>query len=252
MIGRRVVPCLLLNGGGLYKTTGFRNPRYVGDPINALRVFNDKEVDEIVVLDIGAAHSDKIDFDLVADLAGECFMPLCYGGGIRTSEDARRLFALGVEKISLNTAAIRTPDLVQEIAGEFGAQSTVVSIDVKKARFRGSSVVVRGGAERTDVTPMAHAQWAAGAGAGEILLTSVDREGTGSGYDLDLLQEIASCVEIPVMINGGAGSLQDLRAGFDAGASAVVAGSMFVFEGPHRAVLISYPSREQQSAAFHT
>jgi cyclase len=250
VIGWRVVPCLLVKDRGLYKTVRFRDPRYVGDPINALRVFNEKEVDEIVVLDIGASHAGRIDFELIEDFASECFMPLCYGGGIRTIEHARRLFALGLEKVSINTAAVENPALVSQVAEEFGTQSTVVSIDVKTLRLRGPSVVVRGGTRRAAGSPVDHARRAAAAGAGEILLTSVDKEGTGTGYDLRLLDEIASAVDIPVIVNGGAGNLQDLKAGFDAGASAVAAGSLFVFEGPHRAVLISYPSREQQAAAF--
>jgi cyclase len=250
MIGRRVVPCLLLKDRGLYKTVRFKDPRYVGDPINALRVFNDKEVDEIMVLDIGSTHTGRIDFDLIEDFASECFMPLCYGGGICTIEQARRLFGLGLERVSINTAAVENPSLVTQVAEEFGTQSTVVSIDVKTLRLRGRSVVVRGGKKRVGGGPLAHARAAAAAGAGEILLTSVDREGTRTGYDLGLLGEITSAVDIPVIINGGAGGLPDLRAGFDAGASAVAAGSLFVFEGPYRAVLISYPSREQQAVAF--
>ena len=245
-----MIPCLLLKEGGLYKTIKFAQPKYVGDPINALRVFNDKEVDEITVLDIGATRSGRIDFGLIADFASECFMPLCYGGGIRTMQQAHRLFGLGIEKLSFNTAAVESPSLVADAARDFGNQSVVVSIDVKSFRFKGISVVTRGGSDRVDGTPLEHAQRAADAGAGEILLTAVDREGTRGGYDCSLIREVSSKVDVPVVANGGAGNLADMKSAFDAGASGVAAGSMFVFHGPHNAVLINYPSQEEQAAAL--
>lgn len=250
MIGRRVIPCLLIREGGLYKTIRFSDPQYVGDPVNVVRIFNDKEVDEILVLDIGATRSGRIDFSLIEDFASECFMPLCYGGGIRSMDEARRLFALGVEKISLNTAAVETPQLVKEIADTFGSQSVAVSIDVKRTRFRGTSVVIRNGTSRTSLSPVDHAQAVEALGAGEILLTSVDREGTRNGYDLELIREVAAAVDIPVVAHGGAGDISDLADAFGAGASAVAAGTLFVLQGPHRAVLISYPSQKEQEVAF--
>jgi cyclase len=250
MIGRRVIPCLLLKDRGLYKTVRFSDPKYVGDPINAVRIFNDKEVDEIVVLDIGASGPDELDLAMIEDFATECFMPLCYGGGIRTMDDARRLFELGVEKVCINTAAVTTPDLIEEIVEVFGSQSVVVSIDVKSFRFRGPGVVIRGGRERTGLQPVEHAREVARRGAGELLLTSVDREGTGSGLDLDLLREVTSSVSVPVIAHGGVGNLSHLAEAFSHGASAAAAGSLFVFEGPHRAVLINYPSQDEQEAAF--
>lgn len=246
MIGRRVIPCLLLRNGGLYKTVRFTDAKYVGDPINALRVFNDKEVDEIMVLDTAATRTNQIDFEAIAAFASECFMPLCYGGGIRTIDHVRRLFDLGIEKLSLNTAAVESPHLIEGAAREFGSQSILVSIDVKSARFRGSSVVIRSGSEPVPGDPVEHARRAAELGAGEILLTSVDREGTGRGYDIPLVVKVASSVDVPVIANGGAGSLEHMKEAFTAGASAVAAGSMFVFQGPHRAVLINYPTEEEQ------
>ncbi len=249
MIGKRVIPCLLMKDGGLYKTTRFSEAKYVGDPINVVRIFNDKEVDEIVVLDIGA-KGDDIDFELIEEFATECFMPLCYGGGIRSMKDARRLFELGIEKVSLNTASVSTPDLIEEIVEVFGSQSVVVSLDVKTSRLYQPSVAVRGGRERTGLKAVDHAKAVERRGAGEILLTSIDREGTGTGLDLALLSEVTSSVGIPVIAHGGAGNLEHLAEAFSHGASAVAAGSLFVFEGPHRAVLISYPSQDEQESVF--
>lgn len=251
MIGKRVMPCLLLNAGGLYKTVRFQDPQYVGDPINAIRIFNDKEVDEMIVLDIGAAVSDTIDFGLIADFASECFMPLCYGGGIRSIEDMRRLFAVGIEKISLNSAAVETPTLVSAAADEFGSQSITVSLDIRGHRRRGPGVFIRGGRVRVPGTPLDYARRAVALGAGEILFTSVDREGTRTGYDLDLVAQFAAEINVPVVANGGAGELRHMRQAFEAGASAVAAGSLFVFQGTHRAVLITYPSQEEQKSVFY-
>lgn len=247
MIGKRVIPCLLLLDGGLYKTVRFSDPKYVGDPINVIRIFNEKEVDEIVVLDIGATtHQKPIDFGLLEDFATECFMPLCYGGGVRRMDDARRLFEAGIEKVSINTAAVEVPGLIEEATDVFGSQSIMVSIDVKSSRLGSRSVVTRSASRRTGLEPAEYAQSVEARGAGEILLTSVDREGTGKGYDLDLVREISDAVNIPVVAHGGAGSLEDLAAGLRSGASAAAAGSLFVFQGPHRAVLISYPTQEEQ------
>ena len=252
MIGRRVIPCLLLNEGGLYKTVRFLNRTYVGDPINVLRVFNDKEVDEIIVLDIGATKAGRsIAFEMISDFASECFMPLCYGGGIRSMDDMRRLFDLGIEKVSLNTASVEDPDLVSDAAATFGSQSIVASIDVKTLRLRGASVMIRGGSQRSSRGTIEHARDMAARGAGEIMLTSIDREGTASGFDLELVRSVTSVVDIPVIAHGGAGTLRDLAEAFDAGASAAAAGSLFVFQGPHRAVLINYPTQEEQQEAFY-
>jgi len=242
MIYPRVIPVLLLTSAGLVKTIRFKRRIYLGDPINAVRIFNEKEVDELILLDIDAASRQSgPDFDRIADIVSECFMPVCYGGGIRSIEDMRRLFAIGVEKVSLNRAAVETPELVREAAARFGASSIVVSIDVKR-RWTGQRRVAAGGADLSDWDPVKFALHAEALGAGELLLTAMDRDGIMQGYDLELIRAVSHAVSIPVIACGGAGSVDDLghavRAG---GASAAAAGSLFVFRGPHRAVLINYP-----------
>ena len=238
----RVIPCLLLNDGELVKTSGFRRPRYVGDPINAIRIFNEKYVDELIVLDIKASRTGgEPDYELISRIAGECFMPLCYGGGVRTLDQARRIIASGVEKIAVNSMAIDRPQLLSELSKEFGVSSVVVAIDVKRNLF-GSERVYHPKLRRiTKLDPVEYAKAAVSAGAGEIFLNSVDRDGHYCGYDVALISRITAAVNVPVIACGGASSLDDMRAVIDAGASAASAGSIFVFYGPHRAVLINYP-----------
>jgi cyclase len=239
----RVIPCLLLQDGGLVKTQRFRRPRYVGDPINAVRIFNDKYVDELVFLDIDASRTGaEPNYDLIGRIAGECFMPLCYGGGIRTLEQARRIVAAGVEKIAVNSMAIEQPDLLTALSRELGASSVVAAIDVKRDWFGRDRVYHPGRRRLTRLDPVAHARAAVAAGAGEIFLNSVDRDGTGAGFDQALIARIAAAVNVPVIACGGAAGLEDMRAAVRSGASAAAAGSMFVFYGPHRAVLINYPA----------
>ncbi len=236
----RVIPCLLLTEGGLYKTVEFDKPRYVGDPINAVRVFNDKESDELILLDIEASKTGRpFDTDTVAEIVSEAFMPVCFGGGVRSIADFERAFALGVEKVSINSAAVEDPQLISQAAARYGSQSVVVAIDVVRRR-RKLDVRTHGGSRKTDLDPVGWARRAADLGAGEILVNSIDRDGTQTGYDLALLHDVASALGVPVIACGGAGSVSDLREGFAAGASAVAAGSLFVFQGPRRAVLISY------------
>ena len=243
----RLIPCLLLRGAGLVKTVKFAEPKYLGDPINIVRIFNDKEVDELIVLDIDATRRSRApDFALIHDLATECFMPLCYGGGVRTVDEMQRLFASGVEKVALNTAAQREPGLVRRAAERFGSQSVVASLDVKRGWFGAYEVCTDGATKGTGLKPGDAAARLEDEGAGEILLTAVDRDGTMQGYDLKLVEEVARRVKVPVVACGGAGSLSDVRAVVrDAGASAAAAGSMFVFQGPHRGVLINYPPYEE-------
>lgn len=238
----RVIPCLLLQDGGLVKTARFNRPRYVGDPINAVRIFNDKYVDELIFLDITASRTGaEPDYDLIARIAGECFMPLCYGGGIRTLDQARRIVAAGVEKISVNSMAIDQPQLLTQLSRELGASSVVAAIDVKRD-WRGRYRVYHPGRRRcTSLDPVEHARAMVAAGAGEIFVNNVDRDGQYSGFDTTLLGAISGAVGVPVIACGGASSLEDMRAAIDAGASAAAAGSLFVFYGPHRAVLINYP-----------
>lgn len=252
MLITRVIPCLLLRRAALVKTVRFKNATYVGDPINTVRIFNEKEVDELVFLDITATVETRPPpLDLIAEISRECFMPFGYGGGIRTLEDVRKVLATGAEKAILNTAAWKQPGLITEAARHFGSQSIVVSIDVKKSLFGKSHVVVASGSENTKQDPVSYAKRVEELGAGEILLTSVDREGTFTGYDVELVHQVAQAVGIPVVANGGAGNLQHLREVVcTGGASAAAAGSLFVFQGAHRAVLINYPDRKDLDQLF--
>jgi cyclase len=244
MLKTRVIPSLLVRGSGLVKTVAFRNPRYVGDPINAVRIFNEKEVDELVVLDITATVEQRPpNLRVIAELASECFMPLAYGGGISSLEQIERIFSLGVEKVVINSEAAARPTFVEEAAARFGSQSLIVSIDVKKRWLGGYEVRARSGRLSTGLDPIRFARDMENAGAGEILLNSIDRDGTMQGYDLGLVRAVSQSVTIPTIACGGAGTIADLAAAVkQGGASAVAAGSMFVFHGKHRAVLINYPS----------
>jgi cyclase len=246
MLKVRVIPCLLLNGSGLVKTVRFKQPKYVGDPINAVRIFNDKEVDELTVLDINGTPEEKEpQFELITQIASECFMPLSYGGGVRNIIQIEKILKLGVEKVILNSVAVFTPELIKQSAGLVGSQSIVVSIDVKRSAFGKYNVYTHGGRKKTNLDLLEHAVRMEELGAGELLLTSIDRDGTQDGYDIKLLKMITDVVSIPVIASGGAGRLKDLECAIKkGGASAVAAGSMFVFYGKHRAVLINYPSQE--------
>lgn len=240
----RLMPCLLLRGSGLVKTRRFREPTYVGDPINAVRIFNEKEVDELIVLDIEASRAGRgPNLALIEQIASECFMPVTYGGGLRDPEQVASVLRAGVEKVSVNTIAREDPGALRRIADRFGSQSLVVSIDVERSRMRRAPRVYGtsrwGGAERN---PVELAKAAQAAGAGEILLTSVDREGTYSGYDLELVRQVAPQVDIPLIACGGARNLDDVAAVLEAGADGAAAGSLFVFQGPLRAVLINFPT----------
>lgn len=242
----RVIPVLLLRGDGLVKTVQFRDPRYIGDPINAVRLFNDLEVDELIFLDIEAsAKGREPPFERLAEIASEAFMPICYGGGVTSFGQARRLFKSGIEKIALTTALIECPALVRKIADTYGEQAVVAGIDVKRDLFGRPRAMIRGGGGKTGMDPVRLARRAAELGAGEILLQSIDCDGTYQGYDLDMVRSVSASVGIPLVACGGAGELAHLRQGIDAGASAAAAGSLFVYKGPHRAVLINYPERSQ-------
>lgn len=251
MLRTRVMPCLLLRGSALVKTIRFKDASYIGDPVNTVRIFNEKEVDELIVLDITATpNGTPPRFELIEEIAGECFMPVCYGGGITSVDQMRRILQSGIEKVALNTAALADPSVMQRAADAFGSQCIVASLDVKRSRWRGEKVFGRGGRERTALDPVEAAQRAEAHGAGEILLTSIDRDGTMSGYDLDLVRRVAEAVSIPVVANGGAGEVTHFRQAVDAGASAVAAGSMVVYQGPHRAVMISFPDRGELRRAL--
>lgn len=252
MLIPRVIPCLLLRGSGLYKGERFRHHRYVGDPINAVRIFNEMEADELFFLDIMATAERRIpSLELIQQIAEECFMPFTVGGGIRSVENARTLLYCGAEKICINTAAVETPEIIKEIALEFGSQSVVVSIDVKRKHNRKSKVFIRCGHRSTNVNPVDHARKLEELGAGELLITDISREGSMKGYNLDLISLISEAVSIPVIASGGAGTINDFSMVLSqTGAVAVAAGSMFVFHGSKRAVLISYPERYQLERVF--
>ena len=243
MLNTRVIPCLLLSNGRLVKTIHFENSKYIGDPINAVKIFNEKEVDELIVLDIDASkRQTKPDYDLLANIASECFMPVCYGGGVTSIDEATRIVQLGIEKVAINAAAINNYDLVAEISQALGAQSVVVSVDVKNDFLGRPRVFNASTSKLTNLAPEAYVKELQIAGAGEILLNRIERDGTQEGYDLNLIKNLSQTISIPLIVCGGAGNMEHFVDAIAAGASAVAAGSMFVFQGKHRAVLISYPS----------
>jgi cyclase len=243
----RVIPVLLLRGKGLVKTVKFKDPKYIGDPINSVRIFNEKEVDELVFLDITATPEGRgPDFELLADIAGEAFMPMAYGGGITSLEQVQRIFALGFEKVVIDTAAYGAPQLIRDAVAIFGSQSIVGCVDVRRTLLGRYELHSHAGKTRQSVGLLDHVAGLERLGVGEIIVNAVDRDGTQSGYDLKLLQQVSSAVSVPVVACGGASGLDDFVAAVQqGGASAVAAGSLFVFVGPHRAVLINYPDRAE-------
>ncbi len=242
MLQTRVIPVLLLKNRGLYKGVKFKDYKYIGDPINTLKLFNDKEVDEIVIFDIEASRLNKeIDFGYLKEIVTEAFMPVAYGGGIKSVNDARKLFSLGIEKVILNTNAVTDFNLIKDLINAFGSQSIVFSLDIKKT-FLGIKVFIKSGTEKTKYNPMEMALKMQSLGVGEIILNDIDRDGTMEGYNLKLIGEIAGVLSIPVIASGGAGKLEDFKQAKEHGAHAMAAGALFVYHGPHRAVLISYPS----------
>jgi len=247
MIRPRVIPALLLKGQGLVKTVKFKDPKYLGDPINIVRIFNDKEVDELIFLDITATNENRRPpFEMLGKITSECFMPLGYGGGIHSMEDINMLLSLGIEKVILNTIAVDHPEFITEVAEHAGSQAVVISMDVKKSLLGKYEVLTHSGKTKTGLDPVKHALEMEKRGAGELFVNSIDRDGMMHGYDLDLVRCVADAVRIPVVACGGAGNTQHLAEAIQQGnASAAAAGSMFVFQGPLRGVLISYPSQEE-------
>jgi cyclase len=243
----RVIPVLLLRGKGLVKTVKFKDPKYIGDPINSVRIFNEKEVDELVFLDITATPEGRgPDFELLADIAGEAFMPMAYGGGITTLEQVRRIFTLGFEKVIINTAAYASPQLIQEAVAVFGSQSIVGCVDVRRNFLGRYELSSHSAKTKQSFELKGYVQELERLGVGEIIINAVDRDGTLLGYDLKLIREVSSVVGVPVVACGGASGVNDFVAAVhEGGASAVAAGSLFVFVGPHRAVLINYPDRAE-------
>lgn len=248
MLRARVIPCLLVRNKGLVKTRKFGDEKYVGDPINAVRIFNEKEVDELVLLDIDASVAGREpDFAMIADVAAECRMPLCYGGGIKTADQARRILSLGVEKIALSSVLFENPGLVSEIANEVGAQSVVAVLDVKKKWLSGYRVYTHNGKVDTGTDPVALAKQLQAMGIGEIVINAIERDGMMEGYDLDIAKAVRAAVSVPITVMGGAGSMEHMSDAVKAlGIVGLAAGSFFVFKGQFRAVLISYPSRVER------
>ena len=252
MFRPRIIPTLLLSGRGIVKTVQFRHPRYLGDPINTVRIFSSKGADELLLLDIRATlENTRPPASLVSQISDESFMPLAVGGGVREVEDVRALLNAGAEKVVINTRAIESPGLVREAADLFGSQSVVGSIDASNEGGHGYRVFTHAGSRKTKRDPVEVARELEAAGAGEIMITSIERDGTMEGYDLDLIQRITSAVSVPVIASGGAGSLDHFRQAIQkANASAVAAGSFFVYHGKRRAVLISYPTRREVETAL--
>ena len=239
----RVMPCLLLRGRGLVKTRKFKDPVYLGDPVNAVHIFNEKEVDELVLLDIDASREGREpDYELVAEIAGECFMPIAYGGGIKTLDQVRKLIRCGVEKIVINSAATESTEVIRAAADLFGSQAVVGAIDVKKTLLGGYKAFSKSGTVEVKIKLEDYVGNLLAAGVGEIFLNSIDRDGMMMGYDLQLIRHVANMVNVPVVACGGAGTVQHLKEAVkEGGATAVAAGSMFVFHGKLRGVLINYP-----------
>lgn len=251
MLRPRIIPCLLVHKGGLVKTKTFKDPQYVGDPINAVRIFNEKEADELIVLDIDATVNKVApDFALIAKLAAECRMPLCYGGGVTTAEQASRIVDMGVEKVAISAAAITHPALLTEIAAAVGQQSVVAVLDVRKRTglfAKGYEVSTHNNKTVWKTDPVALAKQLQDAGAGEIVVNSIDRDGLMQGYDLELATQFKQALKVPVTFLGGAGSLDHLGELIaKLGVVGAAAGSLFVFKGKYRAVLINYPTPEQK------
>jgi imidazole glycerol-phosphate synthase subunit HisF len=242
----RVIPALLIQNKGLVKSIRFKDHKYVGDPINAVKIFNEKEVDEIVVLDISATVEKRSpDIQRIKEIAEEAFMPLGYGGGITQLNEIKALINAGIEKVVINTAAFDNPKLITDAAKYVGSQSIMLSIDVKKNIWGKYKVYVQHGSRNTGLDPVDYAKQMENAGAGELLVNSIDRDGTFEGYDTSIIEQISAAVNIPVVAIGGASSVNDFAQAIQHGASAVAAGSLFVFQRPHRAVLISYPGQEE-------
>lgn len=251
MLRSRIIPVLLIHKGGLYKTIKFSTPKYIGDPLNAVRIFNEKQVDELIVVDIDATVSScEPNYSLISNLASECRMPLCYGGGVKSVEQIDRIIGLGVEKVALGSAAIEDSSLIERAAHHVGSQSLVVVMDVRKTGVFGRyQVFTHNASKGSGIEPSILARRVEGLGAGEILLNSVDRDGTMKGYDIPLVDSVRSAVRLPITVLGGAGSLQDVRSLVSRyGVIGAAAGSLFVFKGKYRAVLIQYPQPAEKDS----
>ena len=253
MLRPRIIPALLIRNKGLVKTVKFKDGKYVGDPINAVKIFNEKEVDELIVLDIDATTENRApDFELIKNLAVECRMPFCYGGGVKTVDQARKIISLGAEKVAMSSAIIQTPNLVKDLAKAVGLQSIVVVLDVKKRGLFGKyEIVTKNGTKSTGINPIKFAQELEQLGIGELVINSVDNDGMMKGYDLKLIKQIRDCVSLPITVLGGAGTLADIGNLIkEHGVIGAAAGSLFVFKGKYKAVLINYPNQEQKESLY--
>lgn len=249
MLRPRIIPCLLIRNKGLVKTEKFKEGKYVGDPLNAVKIFNEKEVDELMVLDIDASVEQREpDFELIRMLAMESRMPLCYGGGVRTIEQVKKIISLGIEKVAISSAAVENPEIIQSMSHAVGSQSIVVVIDVKaKGLFGKQEVVTLNGKKSHGLSPVEFAKKCQDFGAGEIVINSVDRDGMMSGYDIKLIKEMRKQLTLPMTVIGGAASLADLSDLIkEFGVIGAAAGSLFVFKGKYKAVLINYPNKEEK------
>ncbi|NUM50614.1 MAG: imidazole glycerol phosphate synthase subunit HisF [Flavobacteriales bacterium] len=246
MFRPRIIPVLLLKNKGLVKTINFKSPTYIGDPINAVKIFNDMRSDELVFLDITASVENRLPLpEIISNISDEAYMPFAVGGGIKSINDVKAMIGAGAEKVVINSAAVTNPELISQVAELFGRQSIIVSIDVKKNLFGKQKVYTHSGTKQTALNPIEHAIEMEKRGAGEILINSIDKEGCMTGYDIDLIKKITSVVKIPVIAVGGAGNLEHIKqAVTEGGASAAAAGSLFVYHGPLKGVLINYPEQK--------
>ena len=242
----RIIPILLIKDKGLVKTKKFKSPKYIGDPINSVRIFNEKEVDEIIILDIEASKNQKSpDFSLLEDIAAEAFMPLGYGGGIKTIDQVKKIFALGYEKVVINSSTFESYKIIEDSARIFGSQSVVGCIDIKKSTFSNRYLYSHNGQKKQKINIKTHIKNLINAGIGELIIQSIHLDGTKKGYDLNFLNKISKSIEIPSIGLGGAGELSDaVKAIKKTDLSAVAAGSIFVYFGAYDAVLINYPERD--------
>ncbi|HPP88019.1 MAG TPA: HisA/HisF-related TIM barrel protein [bacterium] len=247
----RIIPILLYKNQGLYKGIEFKNHIYIGDALNTIHVFNEKKVDELFLVDIdGSITGEKIPINIIEKMAQECYFPFGIGGGIKTIEEIRDIIKAGAEKVLINTAAIENPDIISKASVKFGTQSIVVGIDVKKNIFGKYLVYSHCGRKKTNLDPLKWAIEAELRGAGEILLTSINRDGSRKGYDLEIIKKISDAVNIPVVCCGGAGTYEDFILGIRSGAAAVAGGTIFVLYGEYRAMLIQYPNELEKNKIY--
>jgi len=252
MLRPRIIPSLLIHDKGLVKTVKFKDHKYIGDPINAVKIFNEKEVDELAVFDIDATVlGNEPNYILIEKLANQSRMPLCYGGGVKTVKQAQRIFSLGVEKIALSSSIIQNPNLITEISEKVGSQSVIVVLDVKKKLLGGYEIYTHNGKKSTGISPIKFAKMAQKLGAGEVIINSIDNDGMMNGFDMNIIAKVREEITIPLTVLGGAGNLEDIKKVIlNNGIVGVAAGSLFVFRGVYKAVLINYPSKEEKNTIY--